>query len=82
VHNGVIIPDDAAALTDGTRVRITPASPDKPKSFGERFAVFKGAATGLPADTRRNMIIIAWERRRDDRLRGYLRAHRLAESAG
>ncbi|MBL8795294.1 MAG: hypothetical protein JNM56_15420 [Planctomycetia bacterium] len=50
VHNGVIIPDDATALPEGTRVRISPAPPQEPKSFGERFAQFKGAVTGLPAD--------------------------------
>jgi hypothetical protein len=50
VHNGVIVPDDATALPEGTRVRITPAHPDEPKPFGERFAQFKGAAADLPAD--------------------------------
>jgi hypothetical protein len=32
------------------RVRITPAPGEKPKPFGERFAQFKGAVSGLPAD--------------------------------
>jgi hypothetical protein len=50
VHNGVIVPDDATALTEGMPVRITPAPPDQPKPFSERFARFKGAAAGLPAD--------------------------------
>jgi hypothetical protein len=50
VHDGVIVPDDATALPEGTRVRITPAPLDKPKPFGERFAQFKGAVPGLPAD--------------------------------
>jgi hypothetical protein len=50
VHNGVIVPDDATALPEGTRVRITPVLLEKPRSFGERFAQFKGAAAGLPAD--------------------------------
>ena len=50
VHNGVIVPDDATALAEGMRVRIIPAPPDKPRPFGERFARFKGAAPGLPAD--------------------------------
>ena len=49
VHNGVIVPDDATALPEGTRVRITPAPTDGPKTFGERYASFKGAAV-LPAD--------------------------------
>jgi len=31
VHNGVIVPDDAIALPEGTRVRITPKPPDKPR---------------------------------------------------
>ena len=50
VHNGVIVPDDATALPEGTRVRISPASQEKPKTFGERYAEFKGAAPGLPTD--------------------------------
>jgi len=48
VHNGVIVPDDAAALSEGTRVRITPVPLEKPKPFGERFAQFKGAVSSLP----------------------------------
>jgi hypothetical protein len=54
VHNGVIVPDDATALPEGTRVRISPAPTEAPteapRPFGERFAQFKGAASGLPAD--------------------------------
>ena len=50
VHDGVIVPDDATALMEGMRVRITPVPLDKPRPFGERFARFKGAAPGLPAD--------------------------------
>jgi hypothetical protein len=50
VHNGVIVPDDATALAEGTRVRISPAPQEKPRPFGERFAQFKGAVPGLPAD--------------------------------
>ncbi len=50
VHNGVIVPDDATALAEGTRVRITPAPLEKPRPFGERFAQFKGAVPGLPED--------------------------------
>ncbi|HEX5444513.1 MAG TPA: hypothetical protein VFW87_11810 [Pirellulales bacterium] len=50
VHNGVIVPDDAAGLSEGTRVRITPVPPETPKPFGERYSEFKGAAPGLPVD--------------------------------
>jgi hypothetical protein len=50
VRNGVIVQDDATALPDGMRVRITPAPPDQHRPFGERFARYKGAASGLPAD--------------------------------
>ena len=50
VHNGVIVPDNASALPEGTRVRIIPATVESPKPFGERFAQFKGAAPGLPVD--------------------------------
>lgn len=49
VQNGVIIPDDPAALAEGTRVRITLAT-ESPQAFGERFAQFKGAAPDLPVD--------------------------------
>jgi hypothetical protein len=50
VHNGVIVPDDVTALADGTRVRIILAPHEKPRTFGERFAQFKGAVPGLPED--------------------------------
>jgi len=50
VHDGVIVPDDAMVLPEGTRVRITAVPTEKPKPFGERFAQFKGAVAGLPAD--------------------------------
>ena len=50
VHNGVIVPDDATALSEGTRVRITPAVAEEPRPFGERYAEFKGAVPGLPTD--------------------------------
>lgn len=50
VHNGVIVPNDLTALPDGTHVRISLASEEKPKSFGQRFGQFKGAALGLPPD--------------------------------
>jgi hypothetical protein len=50
VQNGVIVPDDPTALPEGTRVRITPTVVEKPKPFGERFAQFKGATSGLPED--------------------------------
>jgi len=43
VHNDVIVLDDATALPEGTRGRITPATPEKPRPFGERFAQLKGA---------------------------------------
>ncbi len=48
VHNGVIVPDDATALAEGTRVRIAPVQAEKAQPFGQRFAKFKGAAAGLP----------------------------------
>jgi hypothetical protein len=50
VQNGVIVPDEATTLPEGTRVRIIPASVEKPKPFGERFGQFKGAAPALPTD--------------------------------
>jgi hypothetical protein len=50
VQDGVIVPDDATALPEGTRVRITPAPLEEPRPFGERFAQFKGVVPGLPVD--------------------------------
>ena len=50
VHNGVIVPDDATALVEGMRVRISPAPQEQPRPFGERFAQFKGVMPGLAAD--------------------------------
>lgn len=50
VHNGVVVPDDPTALVEGMRVRISLATQDKLRPFGERFGQFKGAASGLPAD--------------------------------
>jgi hypothetical protein len=50
VHNGVIVPDEAMALCEGTRVRITPVSAEESEPFGKRYAQFKGAIPGLPED--------------------------------
>jgi hypothetical protein len=50
MHDGVIVPDDATALPEGTRVRITALPPEKPRPFGERFAQFRGAVPDLPDD--------------------------------
>jgi hypothetical protein len=50
VHHGVIVPDNAASLPEGMRVRISPAPQQAPRPFGERFAQFKGAIAGLPVD--------------------------------
>jgi hypothetical protein len=49
VQNGVIVPDDAAALAEGTRVRIIPNT-ETTKPFGQRFAEFRGAVPDLPND--------------------------------
>jgi hypothetical protein len=48
VHNGVIVPDDVAALPEGTRVRIEPVPAEEPKTFGERFAAFRGVVEAAP----------------------------------
>ena len=63
VQNGVFVPDDAATMPDeGSRVRArfepVPADPpkaeeppvEKPRTFGEVFARFKGILKGLPED--------------------------------
>ena len=49
VQNGVIVPDDATALPEGTRVSIAPVPVEKPKTFGERMAKFCGAIQDAPA---------------------------------
>jgi hypothetical protein len=50
VRNGVIVPDAEGALPEGTRVRISAVVVDGPKTFGERFAKFKGVVSDLPTD--------------------------------
>jgi hypothetical protein len=50
VHNGVIVVDDITALPEGTRVRIIATTIEKPRTFGERFARFKGTVPDLPTD--------------------------------
>jgi len=53
-RNGVIVPDEATGLQEGTRVRITVQETDgtkpKPGTLGERLMVLAGIARGLPAD--------------------------------
>jgi len=49
VHDGVIVPDNPHALPEGTRVRIS-AVPSDAKTFGQRYAQYKGAIPNLPAD--------------------------------
>lgn len=51
VQNGVIVPDDASALPEGTRVRIIPAAtPPKPRDEWERqlLALAKDCGVSLP----------------------------------
>jgi len=51
VHGGVIVPDDAAALPEGTRVRISPVPGDQPGAAEDpepRFAALLGFAADLP----------------------------------
>ena len=50
VQNGVIVLDNGTALPEGMRVRIEPVPVEKPKTFGERYAKFRGCLSGLPAD--------------------------------
>jgi hypothetical protein len=50
VHNGVVVPDDASALEEGTRVRIACLPAEKPKTFGERYKEFCGAIKDAPED--------------------------------
>jgi hypothetical protein len=50
VRNGVIVPDDSGLLSEGARVRIILAPTEELRTFGDRFAQFKGAVPGLPVD--------------------------------
>ncbi len=42
VHDGVIVPDVAEALPEGTRVRITPVCPAEPSFTPEEIADLRG----------------------------------------
>jgi hypothetical protein len=50
VHNGVIVPDDAQALTEGSRVRIEPVKAAKRPTFGELFGDLEIDCADLPTD--------------------------------
>ncbi len=50
VHNGVIVPDDSQALSEGTRVRIEPVNASKKSTFGELFGDLVVDCAELPTD--------------------------------
>ncbi|MEX2174451.1 MAG: hypothetical protein WD872_08815 [Pirellulaceae bacterium] len=50
VHNGVIVLDDAEALTEGTRVRIEPVIASTQKTFGQLFGDLVIDCPDLPTD--------------------------------
>ena len=50
VHNGVIVPDDATALPEGTRVRIEPVKVGKKTTFGQLFGDLVMDSADLPTD--------------------------------
>jgi len=50
VHNGVIVPDDSQALSEGTRVRIEPVNASKKSTFGELFGDLMVNCAELPTD--------------------------------
>jgi hypothetical protein len=50
VQNGVVVPDNANSLTDGTRVRIEPVSAVQPETFGELFGDLIIDCPDLPTD--------------------------------
>ena len=50
VHNGVIVPDDSQALSEGTRVRIEPVNASKKSTFGELFGDLMVDCSELPTD--------------------------------
>ena len=50
MQNGVIVPDDAAPVPEGTRIRCEVVATEKPKTFGERYKEFCGAIKDAPPD--------------------------------
>lgn len=50
VKNGVVVPDAATSLPEGTRVKISTPSTEAAVPFGQRYIQFKGAAADLPTD--------------------------------
>ncbi len=50
VQNGVIVPDDALALTEGTRVRIEAVKVAEPTTFGQAFGDLVRDCPDLPTD--------------------------------
>jgi hypothetical protein len=50
VNNGVIVPDDSQALSEGTRVRIEPVNASKKSTFGELFGDLVVNCAELPTD--------------------------------
>jgi hypothetical protein len=50
VQNGVIVPDDTHALTEGSRVRIEPVEVAKLTTFGQQFGDLVTDCPDLPTD--------------------------------
>ena len=50
VQNGVIVPDDAKALPEGTRVRIEPVQNGQQPTFGQLFGDLVVDSPDLPDD--------------------------------
>jgi len=50
VQNGVIVPDDAQALSEGMRVSIEPLKANKQTTFGQLFGDLVITSTDLPTD--------------------------------
>jgi hypothetical protein len=50
VHNGVIVPDDAQGLSEGTRVRIEIVEVGKQTTFGQLFGDLVINCPELPTD--------------------------------
>jgi hypothetical protein len=50
VRNGVVVPDNAQALTEGTRVRIEPVQGVEQTTFGQLFGDLVTDCPDLPTD--------------------------------
>lgn len=76
VHNGVVVPDVAIPLPEGTRVLINPAPSIPPKSFGERARQIKGALVDESALLGEAALAVDWLRPEEDAAWSHLQSEK------